>query len=435
MDEKDKKEAFSFIRETIKERPLKKKRILLWWGIAIVFGCTFGLCAAIVYTVGIHSLSDVMYPEEVEKVSFSGSEDAVPEETVSENHIEVSANEAEEQPSVINNIVEKVSLGIEDYEGLYLELNQIAQNAKKSILTVTAVGSDTDWFSDTYENSNMGLGLVIADNKKELLILVDGGLIKNEKDKVMVTLPDGEQLEAVRKKKDSCTNLAVIGIPKKSIPNVTLNKIQIADLGVSTGNILTGRPVIAIGSVQSASSIVRYGMVTSAAVQLELPDIYIHLLTTDIYSSSENSGILVNLHGEVVGIICHEEIDSADTQLINAYSISDLKSIIERMSNGQDKAYLGIKGIDVTEEANSKLNIPMGAFVKEVILDSPAMECGIQSGDIITMIGTTEITCFNDYKQAIEKASSGDETVVTVMRRVREEYSEVSYDVVLGKLE
>ena len=41
----------------------------------------------------------------------------------------------------------------------------------------------------------------------------------------------------------------------------------------------------------------------------------------------------------------------------------------------------------VTEEANSELGVPYGAYITEVEMDSPAMLAGIQQGDVITGFG------------------------------------------------
>ena len=45
--------------------------------------------------------------------------------------------------------------------------------ADHSMVTVTGVVSDVDWFDNTYENQGQTAGLIVADNGKELLILVD----------------------------------------------------------------------------------------------------------------------------------------------------------------------------------------------------------------------------------------------------------------------
>ena len=115
-------------------------------------------------------------------------------------------------------------------------------------------------------------------------------------------------------------------------------------------------------------------------------------------------------------------------------AVSDISDSIEKISNGQTLAILGILGTDVTSEANSDQNVPLGAYVKEVVPDSPAMEVGIRNGDVIVKIGTIDITSFTDYKQAILKYQPQDVVTVTLQRPGREEYTEMTYEVTLEEL-
>jgi serine protease Do len=82
-----------------------------------------------------------------------------------------------------------------------------------------------------------------------------------------------------------------------------------------------------------------------------------------------------------------------------------------------------------------ELGIPAGAYVTEIEMDSPAMGVGIQSGDVITKIGTTEILSFSDYKSVMSKSQPGDTAVVTVMRYAKGEYTEMNFELVLDKLQ
>ena len=74
----------------------------------------------------------------------------------------------------------------------------------------------------------------------------------------------------------------------------------------------------------------------------------------------------------------------------DVYKRQDIKDIIEKLSNDETIPYIGIQGIDVTEEIANQ-GIPEGVYVKEVDAESPAMAAGIQAGDIITSIGGEEV--------------------------------------------
>ena len=63
------------------------------------------------------------------------------------------------------------------------------------------------------------------------------------------------------------------------------------------------------------------------------------------------------------------------------------------------------------------------------------MQEGIQNGDVIIKIGTSDITSFADYKAAMLKSQPGDLTVVTVKRLGKDGYIDLSYDITLGTLD
>ena len=207
-----------------------------------------------------------------------------------------------------------------------------------------------------------------------------------------------------------------------------------AELGNSRSRSIKGKPVIALGDPLGVNDSMAIGQITSGSVVVDKTDSNVSLLTTDIYGSTNASGVLCDFDGKVLGIICHDGNTQDVKNLIRAYSITDIKSTIEKILNGQDIAYLGIEGTDVTDEISDTYGIPKGAYVTQVVVDSPAMKAGIQNGDVIVKLGTKDINSFTDYKEAMLKSQPKDATTVTIKRLGREEYVDISYEVVLGKL-
>lgn len=206
-----------------------------------------------------------------------------------------------------------------------------------------------------------------------------------------------------------------------------------AALGGS-GSSLLASPVIALGWPLGSSASVIYGMVTSADTWASLSDHNVRILTTDMVGSGNASGVLINLSGQVVGIIKPGIKKNAENKnLLTAYGITDLRRIIEKLSNGQEIARLGVNGTDVPKEVSEELGVPLGAYVTGIQMDSPAMEAGIQSGDVIVKLGTAEITSFAEYQDAVMALAPETATTVTIMRQGQEEYQEMTVDVILGR--
>mgnify|MGYP002857130791 CR=1 FL=1 len=435
MDDKD--SGFQFITEKIKERPFDKKGFIIYLLRLLASAVLFGLIAAFVFNAFIKK----SVPEEPkipvnitskDEKSESKSEISDNAGATQEDGETVSASDAE-PTQIINNITEKVSLTTDDYKQLYSTLSDAAAEAAKSIVTVTGVSSDTDWFETTYEDKSSGAGVIVANNGRELLILVNSNTTKGA-DKITVTFKDGAMADAQVKQVDENTDFEIIATQMSDISEETLDLISEASLGSSRGTNLPETPVMAVGRPYGTSGSVAFGLITDNSRTATLTDRNLTIISTDIYGSSDASGAIFNYEGEVLGIISPDTGAKDIDNLISGYAISDLKEIIESLSNDRSTACLGIKGNDVTESAHDDLGLPYGAYVTSVVIDSPAMIAGIQSGDVITKIGTREITSYSDYQKAITEAQPGDDAVVTVKRYAKGGYKEMTFDVTYVKL-
>ncbi len=427
-------ENFEFIKETIKEKPINKKRLFGKILFTMFLAVLFGLIAGFTFLLVQPHITQMLYPEEMQKVEFPKDEEPV--EAPEVTPVEAVPTVVEKEPVVTQIVekVEKVDLEIDDYKLLSEKLYGVATEAGRSIVTVTGLSPDVDWFMNAYENQNQTSGLIVADNGKELLILANRSVIEKA-ETIQVEFCDATIATAQIKKYDKNTGLAIIAVELETIDEKTSEEITPAKWGNTKQSALIGSPIIAVGNPLGYVDSVAMGYVTSNTYTVNLVDTNLQLLTTDIYGSKTGNGVLINLEGKVLGIICQESLGADNSNLIKAYGASELIPTIEKLSNGQDIAYLGIKGTDVTESANIDLGVPTGAYVTEVIVDSPAMREGIQNGDVIIKIGTTDITSFEDYKAAMLKSQPGDLTVVTVKRLGKDGYIDLSYDITLGTLE
>ena len=157
------------------------------------------------------------------------------------------------------------------------------------------------------------------------------------------------------------------------------------------------------------------------------------LLTTDIYGSRSASGVLANMRGEVVGILYNgQESDDMQNGLC-AIGISELKRTIEKLSNGEKMVYLGIHGAEINSVIYQEYQLPKGAYVTGIDMDSPAMQAGLQSGDIITKVGEEDIVSYAEFVNMLMKAQVGQNLKLTVARQNqgKGEYQEMAVTVTL----
>lgn len=467
MEEKD--QNYEFMTETIKKPPVNKRKLFRKIFSTIIFGILFGACAAVTFVMFMPRLQAYLYPvDETKPVSLpvdesiqeeepvepfvmpendtstdaadpdkaqSPEETAKPDEDAQDTSKPADAEKPEEEKEVVvNNIVETIEkdLELDDYRSLLRKISAIADATSKSLVTVAGVSPNTDWFNNSYENNNSTTGIIIADNGKELLIVSPSDILHKARN-VRVTFCDGVTYPARVKDADINTDLCIVSIDLEHIEEKTMEQIEMAQFGgIATSAV--GVPVVAVGAPYGAAGSVGMGQITSNSVIVDKSDSNVRIISTDIYASVDGSGVLVNYNGRIVGIICHEDMSGNMPNLLRAYAVSDISDCIEKISNGQRLATLGIIGTDVTPEANADRNVPFGAYVKEVIADSPAMNVGIRNGDVIVKFGTTQIESFSDYKKAILEYQPQDVVMVTLERPGRDEYTEMTYEVTLEEL-
>ena len=250
-----------------------------------------------------------------------------------------------------------------------------------------------------------------------------------------MTFGDGKIKEASLKKYDYNTGLAVIAIALKDIPPATLDIIEIATLGSSNDMTLVGQPIMAIGQVNGYNDSICYGMLTSISHSLIMADNQYKLLTTDIFSSQKPSGILVNMNGEVIGIIKNDYNSDEAKNMLSAIGITELKGMVSKLSNNISVPYLGVYVMDVPEEVHTSLKIPKGAYITDIDMDSPAMRNGMQKGDIIVQVGDMKIETATQYMMAVRQYLVDKTVTVTVLRPSQEAFQEMSFEMMLGTKE
>lgn len=454
MEEQEKKD-FPFIKEKIKEKPVNKKRLckqgICTAGLAVLFG----FVACFVFTAMRPVMEGWLYPEEESVITIprdeeeteeneSGSE---PEENISgipaegdTSGIQTEENEAgtqgEENGSGQQTPAETApprELELSDYQQLQNKIYAIGKEANRSIVTVTGVISDMDWYNNAYESTGQASGVIIGDNKRELLILTEHKAIADA-EAISVTFIDEVTLTAALKNYDGNTGLAILAVDMAQMEETTKNAIAYAALGNSK-TVAQGNIAIAIGSPLGTIYSIGTGNITSVGNVIQTIDNTYTVFTTDIVGSSSSSGVLLNLDGEVVGLVMQDYGSNGEENTLTAISISDLKKLIEMLSNGRDIPYLGLKVVTVTDKIAADYDIPKGVYIKEVVLDSPAWEAGLQSGDVIVEMNGEEVASLEEYEEKVLELQPGASIQVAVMRQGMNDYIRLICDVTAGKLQ
>ena len=423
------KEEYEIIRERIKTRPINQKKLFRRTLITAAMAVIFGVLACITFLVLEPIFSNLLTPQDepaAKDIEIPlDKEETLPKDMLLEDEVETAA------PIIIREEAETIP-ALDSYSNLYGELYNLSREVRKSVVTVTGVNQNVDWFDNEYERKGVTSGLIVANNGVELLILTDYAVI-DDSENIKVTFFNDITVEGTIKETDKNTGLAVVAIANENLPSVLLDEALIANLGNSRTNRLLAAPVIAVGHPLGKVDSVEYGMITSKSNTMNRIDNNYEILTTDMYGDEDSNGVIFNLSGEVVGIIYQRGPAAAGRSTISLLGISDIKKTIERMSNGKVRAYLGVTGTDVTMEAINK-GVPAGAYVTGIEMDSPAMMAGIQSGDVIVKVDGYDITTFAVLTEAIVAHAPEEEAEITIRRMNGEEYTDVTIKVQLMEL-
>lgn len=403
---------YSFIQETIKkEKGAVRKGLFRMAG----FGLVFGVSACVSFSA-LKPAMDSFFKENPEKVTIPAEEEPaedIPEET-----------EPEE--------VVQQTLDADSYRQMQRSLTSIAVKANRSVVEVVGVEETLDWMAETSDYKRSVSGEIVADNGRELLILGKSSVVKGAQ-KLLVIFNDGSSCPAVLKKSDGNLGLGIFAVNRSEIKDATWAQIETAVLG-SSNAVSKGDVAIVIGKPFGYAGAMGFGSIASGKNTLDLADGQYRLINTDIAGSKNGSGFIVNLQGEVIALIDQGTAEEGSTELVTGYGITDIKTVIEQLSNGKGVPYIGIYGVDVTEEIEEQ-GIPKGLYVKNVDADSPAMAAGIQSGDVIMSVGDINVQTYTAYHQALTASSVGSEVKITGQRQGGDGYVDIEFNVTIGSKE
>mgnify|MGYP000237665606 CR=1 FL=1 len=451
---------YKFMKESIKKQPPDWKKIVLLIAGWLALAALGGLVAAAVFAVTEPKIAEAVTREELPaKVDIPGDEDPnsgqEPDETItassasasvdssgsgseiSSSTVDSSTSESSVSESTVsesteeNGAAEGTESSLKNYEALYQDMLGVTEKPKQALVTVIGITNQMDYFNQNYENQQQISGLIVADNGQDLFILTEYRIVENV-ERIQVTFWDETMVDATYQRHDPSTGLTIVKVDESKLDEGTRNGLAVAPLG-SSYLVSQGDPVVAVGSPVGYSDSIAYGVVTSVTNKISALDNEYNLLTTDILGSTDGSGILVNLDGEIVGIIA-QSYSAKGNNVVTGIAISQIKKLIENLSNNVSRAYIGIRGQDVTEELSDKTGIPKGVLISRVADDSPAMMAGMKEYDVIVKLGEHKVETIKQYHEQLGKYSTGDVVTVTAMRKGAEGYAEMTFDVTMGEV-
>ncbi len=315
------------------------------------------------------------------------------------------------------------------------DVSDVAEAVLPAMVQVTSI-FETSYFGMTEESTGAGSGIIVAETDETLYIVTNNHVIEDASS-VSVTFVDDEEVTAEIKGTDSSNDLAVLSVSISDIPEDTLEAITVATLGDSD-SLKIGQTAIAIGNALGYGQSVTTGVISALNREVTVDGVTNELIQTSAAINPGNSGgALLNSAGEVIGINSAKYTDTDVEGMGYAIPISTAIPIIEELIerekvSSDESAYLGVAGVDVTEEVAEAYNMPEGFYISQVVSGSAAENAGIQVGDIITSFDGHTISSQDDLQELMEYYAAGTTVDITVQRANNGSYEEVTISVTLG---
>lgn len=415
-------QSSGFVREKIKDKPVNKKKIAFHMLYMAVSGLVFGAAACVTFGVGYAIIRE---RNSAQTQEVDNSQVQVEPQVTTETQTE--------QPQEATETSQVQEFTVTDYQNMQYQLYNVGAECNKSVVSVTGVTSDTDIFNNSYESQGIGSGIIIEDNGSQLLILTERKVIRKASE-IRVAFIDGFECLASVRGEDVNTGIAVLSVNKGAIPAETQAKIQVAVFSEYTAS-RAGTFVIAVGSPLDTNYSILTGYITSAGNKITTQDHNFSVVTTDIVGSGSSFGVLVNSSGEIVGVVLQSMHAAGNENTLVAISGNDIRPIINLLCDGESVPYMGLQVSTVSEHIEEAYGIPKGVYIREVAMDSPAMEAGLQSGDVIVKVNGASVNSDNAYTAQLMEKKPGDTISVVVKRKGANGYLSITYKVNLSVLE
>ena len=442
MNIKPENEDYQFMRETIKKRPNDRRRLFRKGLMLFIGGVFFGLCAAGAFAWALPEFAERFAEEKglvsaVKLTTASSDGQAETEEkenTVSNTDLNTDLNTDSYTDSYTDiqggigltqdtGSLEKDTDPLIKYQQIYRRVLNVAKKPRKALVRVTGTSGQSDLLDASILHYEEGEGIIFLESSSCIYILTNWE--PSEKtSSLQVTFADSSTARAHLCQTDDATGLSVMWVRTSELSDSTKKAISVVSLAQSFAP-EQAEPVIAIGSPSGEFDGVLYGIVASTSGRFSAADTEYQLMITDIQGCISSKGVLINTNGEIVGVI--KKNIREDVNVIQAFSIAQLRPRIEQMINKQAPRYLGIYGVSIPAAKAASLGISKGIYIEKVDKDSPAMAAGIQRGDIITALDGSPVSDMQEYSTYLQNCENGLEISMQISR--------YSGDGELGKVE
>ncbi len=302
-------------------------------------------------------------------------------------------------PDVLSNSSETISP---------TQITDIESKVRPSVVAIDAETTSYDILGNPVTNTLAGTGWIL-DGKG---LIVTNNHVVGGATSVTVTLYNGQTYLAKTVRTDPIDDLAVIDIGTGNLSAITMG---------DPSAMIVGDCVIAVGNALGEKIEATQGIISDTGITFTVDSretLYNTIETTAQITYGYSGGPLVNMNGEVIGITSGATLNTTGKDVVGyAISINTAKPIIQELIRDGyvTGAWLGATVYSVGEFQTIGYNpvVDKGAFIIQIVANSPADKSGLKAGDIIINLNDKVITTADDLVQAIRSSDVGQQVEIT----------------------
>ena len=421
----------------------------------LMFGLVAGMIIIVMISVFWPSLKGTEASENISAEAVAEAETATETEQEANPQSEETEVQTEGEPVDFAGTQIQAADNTKEEQTVVTDVTLVVEQVMPCVVSIFGTYAVEDSFFGyyDYEAEGGGSGIIIAENESELLIVTNNHVVEDTTE-MTVQFIDDSVAEARVKGTDPDMDLAVIAVDMDDLDPSTKKQIRVAVLGDSDA-LKVGEPAIAIGNALGYGQSVTTGVISAVNRSYTDeegplyggnlddydPDEVKYLIQTDAAINPGNSGgALLNVRGEVIGINSSKIADYTIEGMGYAIPISTAAPIIEELmtkrtrpqQKAENRAYLGISGMEATENMLERYDLSDGIYITQVFDDTPAKKAGIRKGDILIAIDGESVADMDELAEVLEGYEQGDRVTIQMLKRSNRGYQEEEVEVVLG---
>lgn len=243
-------------------------------------------------------------------------------------------------------------------------------------------------------------------------------LLRGRAEQAVVRFDDGGEYRATIVGTDSKTDIAVLEI----------NRTDLIPAALATEPAAQGEIVFAVGSPFQFDFSMSQGIVSATGRQIHHARVnsYENYIQTDAAINPGNSGgPLTNVRGEVMGMNTAIAVEGNPQATFSglgfAIPIDLIVNVVDQLiQNGEvRRGYIGVFVNDIDFATRSEIGFDGEGVLCEPVPGGPALQAGMQIGDIVTHVGGKAVASAEELRIAVSSHPPGSVVPIRVWRAER----------------